>query len=429
MNELEKQLSERKIELQSTTAPPELEGRLRDALSTIPPKKAKPLKLMWRLSAAALFFIILVGYQFNGFAYYGKKFLGFDGLNSGTLNQLNEAGMGQNVDEQIVLEDGSILTIDGVMTDANQLIMYYTVSNEEGLDEESIHTLHLHHISGFLTNSNASSGTSTFHENHTEIKGLMRFDPVSGFAKNLTLTLHEYIEDSPLIEKKITFPYNPNLAMQTQLKQPINETLKVDQGQITFTSITATPTSTFIEGKLNVDNYGRLNQDFAGLELIANGKPVIRSGSSSRSDIRGYTFDIRYDALPENLETLELKMKRFVGYEGLNQRVDLDSFVGETIDLNGKRLQIKEINRAEDELHLIIATEDDVLLDGVTLISEEASIPLSTTLNQTYTADENGYEWKVRTLVFKTAGDADALHIEGMHFMKEYDLSVEIPIK
>ena len=83
-------------------------------------------------------FLIFVGYNYNGFAYYGKKIMGFDDLMSGTLAELNEEGMGQTIGKSVLLEDGTEFTVDGIMTDANQLILYYTLTNTKETDDISI---------------------------------------------------------------------------------------------------------------------------------------------------------------------------------------------------------------------------------------------------------------------------------------------------
>ncbi len=59
-------------------------------------------------------------------AYYSKKILGVDPVLNGTLKQLNEEGLGQPVDETITLTNETKFTVNGVMTDENQLILFYT---------------------------------------------------------------------------------------------------------------------------------------------------------------------------------------------------------------------------------------------------------------------------------------------------------------
>ena len=146
------------------------------------------------------------------------NYLGFDEVINGTLKELNEEGMGQIVEKKTTLEDGTDLIIEGIMTDANQLIMYYTLSNPNGIEDSNSDPFRLSRITGFLTNSNVESGTSIINEDHTEIKGTMSFEPVSPFAKKLTLHYWQQLQNNQMREGSISFPYNPNEAMQTKIK-------------------------------------------------------------------------------------------------------------------------------------------------------------------------------------------------------------------
>ena len=252
--DVEQQLAEEKTRIESIKAPRELEMRLTNALNSAPPKRVRRISPLWRVAAVIMLVTVISGNHYNAFAYYGKQLLGFDGLLHGTLQQLNDEGMGQIVDKKTTLVDGTVLTINGVMADANQFIMYYTLTNPDGLEDMGVDSFRPSQISGFLTDSNVVSGTSLLNEDHTEIKGTLSFGSVSPFSKKLTLHFWQQVEENAqMTEGTLTFPYDPNEAMQTQIKQSINKKVKVDTGSITFKSITATPTMTVVKGKLNVE--------------------------------------------------------------------------------------------------------------------------------------------------------------------------------
>ena len=147
-------------------------------------------------------------------------------------------------------------------------------------------------MTGFLTNSFASFGTSLMNDERTELKGMMSFEPVSPFAKKLTVHYGQQLENNHMIEQSISFSYHPNEALQTEIKQSLKKKFTVDKGTITFNSITATPTSTVIEGTLNVENFDRVESALHGIELIANGRPVQLIGSGNRSSLKGQ--DLRF---------------------------------------------------------------------------------------------------------------------------------------
>jgi len=421
MNNVEKRLAEEKKRLDTISAPEELEMRLRNALNTTArPSKMRRIAPIWKAAAIALFFMISVSYHYNAFAFYGKKLLGFEEVLTGTLKELNDEGMGQIVEQKTVLEDGTEFTVNGIIADANQFVMYYTLFNPEGVDDQSTELLSFPKITGFLTNSNGISGMSQMNESQTEIKGTMSFEPVSPFSKELTIHVGPGVE-------KIIFPYNPNEAMQNEIKQSIKKTIKVDKGEITFKSIKATSTMTVIEGTLNVENFDRVDLSLGGIQLIANGTPIGFTGSGTRSSLQGRKFDIRYDALPKQLESLQLVVNEFVGYQELGEKISIASINNEKILLDGKELWINKVVTTAQGVEITIASDDDVMLDGVSIESQGESTSLKTAVNQN-PKKQNGREMKERTLLFETTIEPEFLLIEGFHYMKPYNKIIEIPI-
>lgn len=428
MNNIEERLVEEKKRMESITVPDELEMRLRSALNTAAPKRKKRLAAVWKIAAVILVVIVLSGNNYNAFAYYGKQLFGFDELIDGTLKHLNDEGMGQIVDKKVHLEAGTELVINGIMTDANQLIMYYTLSNPNGIGEQQGDHFRLSKISGFLTDSNVGGGSSLFNADHTEMKGTMSFDSVSPFSKKLTLHFWQLLQNGQMAEGTLTFPYNPNAALQTKIKQSINKSFKVDKGMITFHSITATPTVTVINGTLNVANFDRVRLALDGIELKANGVSVDIIGSGIQSSLRGMKFDIHYDTLPKQLRSLEIVMKEFVGYEKLNERISLASISEEPFILDGKELWVKHVSTTSKGVEVTIASAEDVMLDGVSIETENEITSLKTTVNQKVTKQKNGKFMKERTLLFDTVIEPEYLLIKGMHYMKAYNNVIELKV-
>lgn len=427
MNDLEKRLAEEKRKLSTLKAPDELEAKLKNALDQTPNRKRR-VPPLWNVAAAAILLMILVGYNYNAFAFYGKKMLGFDEVINGTLQHLNEEGMGQIIEKQMTLADGTELTIDGIMSDANQMIVYYTLANDNGIEDVVRDSFQPRKITGFLTNSHVSSGVASMNEEGTLAKGTFMFDPASAFSKKLTLHFWERLENGQLKETSLTFPYNPNKAMQTQVKQSIKKTLTVDKGKITFDAITATPTLTVIKGTMNVANHDRVSTPLHGIELIANGEPVEILGSGTKSGVRGYKFDIRYDALPKDLESLQLVMKKFVGYQTLNEKLSINKSAEQSFKIGDKQLDVKNISTSSQTVEITISTDEDVMLDGVSIETGSEITPLKTTVNQDFVKEEDGRILKVRTIVFETTDFPDYLIIEGMHYTKEYNQIIDIPV-
>ncbi|WP_153730972.1 DUF4179 domain-containing protein [Sporosarcina obsidiansis] len=421
MTELERQLVEEKKRLDEVTAPEELEGRLRAALEKMP-KRKKSRMPHWVSVTAALLVLSLVAYQYNAFAYYGKKLLGFEEIMSTTLAELNESGNGQTIDKKVLLADGSELTVDGILTDENQFVLYYTLSNPKGLKED----ISFMELTGLFTHSFSRSGTSTTNEEGTELKGMWTFEPVSPFAKKLTLEFHDSTSQDWV---EVTFPYNPSAAMRTELKQSIKKSVQVDQGSIRFNSITATPSQTTIKGKLKVDNFDRIPLGFYGVKLLANGMPYEQISGGVTSAINGNVFTIDYDALPKDLDSLAIAVDTFVGYKQVDETIFLHSRKETSADLEGEEVIIRKMEVTSEGLEITVVTEENILLDGVAVQVNDYKVPLQTTLKQEYVSTESGKENKERVLLFDTEQLPDAILIKGLHYEKKYHEVIDIPLR
>lgn len=429
MNEADKQLAKAKQQMESLTAPAELRERLEQALAKAAPPARKPRRRKWTAAAAAVFLTLIIGNSYHAFAYYGKQLLGYDEISNSTLQQLNLAGRGQAVEREMVLNDGTTLTIEGLMSDANRLIIYYRLNNSAGVQDAAGALFTPRELTGFLTSSSLQSGTAMLNEDGTELTGMLTFEPVSTFAKKLTLHFGQQTAQGQTQEEALTFPYYPDQAMATQFKQSIHQKVQVDQGVITFRSITATPTMTLIKGKLEVENFDRVNLALHGIELLADGAPVTILGSGTHSSWNGYSFELRYDALPENLESLRLSVKAFAGYQQLDRKLALASLGEESLDLDGRHLWVKQVNTTTNGVYITLATEEDVMLEGVTIESADGSTELRTITDQKYPQQPDGTIVKERTLIFDTGAEPEYLLIEGMNYLKEYNRSIEIPVK
>ncbi|WP_064094033.1 DUF4179 domain-containing protein [Rossellomorea aquimaris] len=426
MNEINKMLKEESKRINKMGAPDELEARLKNAVR----QKPKRISPMWKIAAIAVLLLFMVGYQYNAFAYYGKKILGFDDILSGTLKDLNDDGMGQVVDRSYHLGQGTTITINGVLTDENRMIVYYTLSNPNGVDDSYENHFNPTEITGFLTKARYEGGRALINDEKTEIKGQMEFEPPSAFSKTLTLHYYGELVNGLATSGKLAFPYEPNEALETKFKQSINKKIKVDKGSVSFKSILATPTLTVINGTMSVANVDRISQPLSEIELLANGNPVqVRGSGMSSSFGDRFTFNLDYDALPKDLTSLQLHIKEFAGYKRVNQSIPLMKVVDDVpIQVGGQSLWIKNVSKASNSIEIKIKTEESVMLDEVFIGDEAQKVPLLTIKNQDMIKERNGTLMKERTLRFETDKIPEYMYIEGIHYMKGYDKRIDIPI-
>lgn len=117
MNELQK----KRQQIQEMEAPPELEKGLRKALK--PYKRKRQWQVFGIAAVACLLLVMARNYQV--LAYYGQRFLGYEQLMTESLAKLNEEEKGQVINQSMELADGTLLIIDGVVSDTNRLYVYY----------------------------------------------------------------------------------------------------------------------------------------------------------------------------------------------------------------------------------------------------------------------------------------------------------------
>lgn len=299
MGRMKQQFEREKEQLQKVHAPKELESRLRNRLDHLPNQKQRRSGKVWRRLAALIIISILIGYNYQSLAYYGKKIIGYDHVISNTLQQLNDSGMGQTINKSITFEDGTTFTIDGIIVDKNQLIMFYTLESPSSIVKNTEYDHQPINITGFLTNASHESGMGEVSEDEKVIRGTHSFETPNGFAKELTVHFHETTET-------LTFSYNPEKAMGHTIKQTINEKVILNEALLTFQTIEASPTSTIIKGKGDKELIESLN--FEQMELIVNGEKINLLSNGYSTNITGTTFEITYDAIPTDSNPLEVTL-------------------------------------------------------------------------------------------------------------------------
>lgn len=431
MKKIERRLLEEREKIQSIQAPSTFEQTVKQSLQeNVRPKKRK--YHIW-IAVAAMMFFILIGYNYNALAYYGKKILGFDHRLFGTLKDLNESGFGQPIDQSVELHDGTILTINGMMTDKNQLILFYTLFNENGLDNSTGEEVRIGNITGFMTNSSSRGGSGTFNEDMTELKMIMSYDPVNPFAKNLTLTVWD-TDDTNMEEGiDISFKHDPNKAMRATLELSLNETFQFDLGTITVKSITASPTMTLVEGKIEMDDIEKLDYfdhaPYEGLQLKANDHHFVSStGSGRTTGITGTTFHVEYNALPADIESLQISLEHSVGYEEIQKEINLNTQLDTFIPIiDGRELFVKEVNESNLGVEVTIATDHYMMPDHISLKTDKGKISEPDSIERLgNTIQKNGRLMDEQTFIFNTNERAESLIMEGVYYKKRYNESVDI---
>jgi len=434
MSKVEEMLSDKKLEIDELIVPEELENRLNNALQNKSFNKKRTEK--WGVKIAVLLIaFFLVTYNLDTLAFYGRELLGFDNIMNGTLKELNKMGMEQSVEKSYTFQSGIKVTLNGVMLDDNQLLAFYTIESPgENVDDIMFNSAYM---SGAIGRHYPNSGTGQTNEDGSIIRWVQEFEPPYAFEKKLTWSFN-ITKDGKIEEGKISFVLDRDKAMGHTLKSRLNKSIKVDGTDIQFDTITASPTTTIVKGtiknivELAIDQISgeRIYSPELDVKLLANGNEITLQGMGMGTDMKGMKFDVRYDALPRDLESLQLHLVKFSAEHETNELVKLDrSSNGQNIKVDDQEITIDKIYEAKGETFITITTEDSVVLSRIYLIADNNRVELTETLDSKQDKKKDGAITHTRTLRFETVAKELQLEIKRIRYGKVYDEYIDIPIE
>lgn len=432
MSNVEKLLRGSKEELESMEVPDELEARLQGALAGRTFVKRKS-SLTGRI-VAALIILVLIGYNADTFAFYGRKLLGYGDVMNGTLKELNELGKGQAIGKSCSFKNGVTVTLDGIMLDENQLIAFYTVSAPKGDVDDIMSRVSL---GGLMGECNPRSGQGLMNDERTLMKNMQSFEPPRLFEKTLHMDFQIW-EGGEGEQHRSTFKIDRQEAMGHTLKADIGKSIKADKAKIRFESILASPTQTIIKGtiqntlELAIDEMTkqRLRPNEMELRLYANGKEVHMQSYGVSTNIDGIKFHWEYDALPQEVKSLELKLARFSADHDVNEAFEISGGKEiQKLNIKGQEITIDKVIKSNGNTFVTITTQEGTVLTRVYLQADGKQLELSRTVGDEYEKLDDGRIMHTRTLEFAGTGNDCKLDIRRMTYTKEYDKSIEIPVK
>lgn len=432
MRDMEEVLRNKKVEFDNLEVPDELESRLKNALEK--ESLSNKSKINWRMKLASfIILIILIGYNFDTLAYYGKKLVGFEPVMSSTLKELNELGKGQIIDKSFTFKNGIIVTLDGIMVDDNQLILFYTEKSSKGkLDQNGIESFMK--LKGIVGNHNMRSGSGKSNDENTEIKWVMEFDAPYFFEKKLKWQF-QLGEGTKTETGEIDFTLDRNKAMGHSLKMNINQAIYLDNRKISFDSILASQTTTVIKGTIenilqlakDQINGERVRPEMLNIKLIANGKEIQTQGSGMSTDLNGIKFDCRFESLPKDLKNLQLELVNFAGDYDAKAEIVIDKTKeNQSHKILGQNIEIKKVYEEKGETFVTISSEESVVLSKVKLIADANELELQSTSQDQNDKISTGTIIHTRTLRFKGTGKELKLKIDRIRFNKAINEIINI---
>lgn len=435
MNKFEKAINKKKSQIDELKVPEELETRLRNSLKNRCTSKNSMRKK--RIKVAVLLIVaVLMGYNSDTLAFYGKKLIGYNNIMSGNLKQLNELGKGQMIGESYTFQNGVTVTLDGVMVDDHQLLAFYTISSLDHPIGEMDH-LSIGGMDGIVGIDHIRrGGQGEIDESKNEIKWIQSFDPPYFFEKKLTWKF--YLRNECIMEEgNISFTLDRNKAMGHTLKKRIHKSIEVDEREIRFESILASPTVTCIKGKLqSIFELGKdqiLDERWMPQELdirlIANGKELEKQSSGMSTDMKGVRFDAEFSRLPTDLKELQIKLVRLSADHEVDRQIKIEKDGNEkSIEIQGENIKINKVYESEGETYITITTKKSVILSRVYLMVDGEKVELYETINDEYDKKEDATITRTRTLRFKGTGNELKLHVKRLRYNTIYDKVIDIPL-
>lgn len=419
MTDIEKLFNEAKEEINQLEAPKEMESKLWHVLNDVPTKKRRFTNR--RKVAVLIIALLLISYNIDSLAYYGKQIIGYGNVMNGTLKELNKLGKGQIIDKSYRFKSGIEITLDGIMLDDNNLIAFYTIKDPTDNIEDIYSVLNIT-MEGLFGNVYNFYGIGLPSEGGKEDKWVVTFDKPKFFEKKMKLKIGLMGDYE---EGKIEFKLDRNSAMGHNLKLRINKEIQLEQGKIKIKSLVASPTSTVIRGQIqNIVELGidhlkgeRFRPENIRFILFADDKEVRINSSGISTDMKGVNFYIEYDALPIDTENIQIKLISLGGNYDVNEVVELQKDdIRKNINILGQDIIINKIYESEGNTYINITTDENLTLSKVLLDIDGEKVKPEKTIPGDYEKTKH-----TRTIEFRGTGEKLSLEIERIRYNKEYD--------
>ncbi|HHT49966.1 MAG TPA: DUF4179 domain-containing protein [Eubacteriaceae bacterium] len=437
MKEIEDIYQEKRDFFKNIEAPVDMEDRLRGALNNI---ELENYRFHWnkikRFSIVALLLIAFIfTYNYNTLAYYGKRLLGYDGVMSDSLKDLNNLGKGQEIGKSYSFPGGIKITLDGIMVDDSQLLAFYRIEDPSTKNIEDFPDLFFPSIKirGLIKEYHSNSAQGEIRKEKGEIYWVHSFEPPRIYEKKMRFQGKIQIGDD-YKDFDIPFTLDRNKAMGHSIKQSLNKSITIQNQEIKFKSILATNTQTIIKGSL-ASILDIILEDFIGesirpqidFTLLVNGKVYEPTGSGTSGGPKGITFEHIFEPLPEDLKDLKLAIINIIVDKRLKKIIPIEK--PQVIKLEDISLEILKISETKDTTEITIKSDDDVLFPNIQLIVDGEEIDLNEVHSEDYEKTQEGEVLKIRTLSFKGKGNQLKLKINKIHYKNEIYEVVDIPLK
>jgi hypothetical protein len=425
LNNIKELLDNEKNKLENIQVPEEMENKLRNSLDNIGNKKKKSIR---GKATAMLIIVLLLGYNMDTLAYYGKQLVGYENVMDGNLSELNKLEKGQIIDKSFTFSNGVKATLDGLMLDDNKMIVFYSIYDPKG-DVMDLNIMGAS-IVGSFNSEYVGNGQGMADESLEKVNWVMSYDSPKFYDKKMKI---QFTLDNE--HGEIPFELDRNKAMGHSLKIAINQRIELDERHIIIKSLMASPTSTVVEGQIqNILELGmdyikeeRFRPENISIELIADDTVIEIRETNMSTNLNGIHFNATYGALPEEIKNIELKLLSFSGDHDTEELVELIKGESKKIKVLDQDISIDNVYEEDGKTYITITTEESLILSRVYLNIDGERKDLIKTLPDKLDKKEDelgGIISSKRTLEFEGIGENLELNIERIRYNKEYNKTI-----
>jgi hypothetical protein len=433
MKRLEDEFDKIRINLDNIEVPEEFEIRLRNRLYR---KKSPWLKRHSLLAASIALIFLLAGFNYDIIAYYGKKIAGYDEILMGSLKDINELGMGQEIGKSCKIGDGFQLILDGVVYDENQMVLLYKIKSEKPME---LIPLRLN-VKGIFGTYHMKGGYGKLSEDKKEFTMQDTFEAPALLDK--FITIKAYTDKGE--HSSLSFTLNRNKAMQKIVKQNVNKTVESNGIKYTITSISASALSTVIDGYMEGENIaipeGIESRTLLNVALnltYHNGgntkKDTIKASPvslSSSSDHPGRVdFQYKFDGLKPNIEEITLALEKLSKGQLADKNLIITPSTKDLkFDVKGEEFTIKNVEYEDSNKDTVtvinILTNKNISFNGIGLFDSDKEMkPLEETVKA---VQINGKDLELKIFKFLGKGDKMKVLIKEISFDTPINKQIEI---
>lgn len=360
MDRVEEALRDKKAEFEKIEAPAEMEQLLKQALH------GRRRKIGFRPAVAALIAVLIFTYNFDVLAYYGKKFTGYDRITIGALSRLNGEGRGQEIGKSCLFSNGVEVTIDGIMFDENELVVFYKVHCSSGKLEDVLRAnLPQLHISGIKPLGYYSTGGHGVIVDEQNMTFIDTMEPPRFYEKWLEIDIQMIINNA-YETRSVSFMLDRTKAMERTVRLDLKAEAVLGDYKIIFDEFTASSMSSQLKGRIIPQTEEALRAFMPETAEESMEAPHLRfdiisdigevtqfSGGQSASE-GNITFTCQGDALPESFRTLQIRNIRMESMKLADEAVDVST---DTKDLQvSEDLIVNRVYRDSGDLCISISS-------------------------------------------------------------------------